>query len=267
MKKELPKYETIYQDLKQKIMNGFFSDGRLPALSELVKMYDASLLTVNNAVKKLAEEGFVSRGQGRSGTWIKQPGLLQISQNSQNLNSWNDSLENICSRRVTLRYLSDRRSTFLPMELNGFIKVFERRYPWIHVVQDFSDNVDFLKQSDHDLIQGSHAILLPLIEQKKLLNLEPYFEAFGRANRILHDQYTAPLMMTLPLLFCKKGEISSVPKNWDEFFALNRKLKAEGKYSASLLGFVSLLFLTIRAHFAKRVQRFRSRREYSWRKN
>ena len=102
----------------------------------------------------------------------------------------------------------------------------------VHVVQDFTDNVDFLKQSDHDLIQGSHAILLPLIEQKKLLNLEPYFEAFGRANRILHDQYTAPLMMTLPLLFCKKGEISSVPKNWNEFFALNRKLKAEGKYSA-----------------------------------
>ena len=56
MKKQA-KYELIYQDLKQKILNGFFSDGRLPALAELTKCYDASLLTVNNAVKKLAEDG------------------------------------------------------------------------------------------------------------------------------------------------------------------------------------------------------------------
>ena len=60
--KKLAKYETIYLDLKKKILEGVFQDGRLPSLSELTKSYGASLLTVNNAVKKLAEEGLVSRG-------------------------------------------------------------------------------------------------------------------------------------------------------------------------------------------------------------
>ena len=244
MKKQA-KYETIYQNLRQKILCGGFPDGRLPSLAELTKSYNASLLTVNNAVKKLAEEGLVSRGAGRSGTKITQPGLRQMSLRKKTMNTWNDCLEFSFSRPVTLRYLSDRRSIFLPKEMNEIIKEFEHRYPWIRIVQDFTDDVDFLKVSDHDLIQGSHSTLLPLIRNQKLLNLEPYFQAFGRVNSILHDNYTAPLMMTLPLMFYRKKEFSKIPVNWTEYFLMNSKLKQDGKYSGSLLGFVSLLYFFI----------------------
>ncbi|MBR2438622.1 MAG: extracellular solute-binding protein [Lentisphaeria bacterium] len=244
MKKQA-KYELIYQDLKQKILNGFFSDGRLPALAELTKCYDASLLTVNNAVKKLAEDGLVSRSSGRSGTRIEQPGLRHISMQSQTINTWNDTLQFTHKQRINLHYLTARHSSFIPDEISSLIKNFERRYPWIHVVQDYTDDMDFLKMSNHDLIQGSHSALLPLIARKKLLDLEPYFQEFGRANTILHDRYTAPLMMTLPLLYYRKESQADVPENWDEFFRLNQKLKQEGKYSASLLGFVSLLYFFI----------------------
>lgn len=243
--KKLAKYETIYLDLKKKILQGVFQDGRLPSLSELTKSYGASLLTVNNAVKKLAEEGLVSRGSGRSGTRIEQPGLLQMNFSSQKQNSWNEFQEFACNRRVTLRYLSDQGSVFLPAEMSEVIKKFERRYPWIKVVQDYTNNPEFLKKSDHDLLQGSHSVLLPLIEQNKLLDLEPYFSAFGRVNTILHDRYTTPLMVTLPLMLFNKNDISQVPQSWEEFIRLNETLKKEGKYSASLLGFVSLLFFFI----------------------
>ena len=188
--KKLAKYETIYLDLKKKILQGVFQDGRLPSLSELTKSYGASLLTVNNAVKKLAEEGLVSRGSGRSGTRIEQPGLRQMNFSQQHQNSWNEFQEFSCNRRVTLRYLSDQGSIFLPTEMSELIKKFERRYPWIKVVQDYTNDPAFLKKSDHDLLQGSHSELLPLIEQNKLLDLEPYFSAFGRVNTISSPSFT-----------------------------------------------------------------------------
>ena len=68
--KKNTKYQIIYQDLKEKILAGSFQGGKLPPVSELTAIYDASLLTVNNAVKLLAEEGIVARGSGRGGTRI-----------------------------------------------------------------------------------------------------------------------------------------------------------------------------------------------------
>ena len=46
--KKIAKYEKIYQDLKDKILSGAYSDGKLPPVSELTGLYGASLLTVNN---------------------------------------------------------------------------------------------------------------------------------------------------------------------------------------------------------------------------
>lgn len=243
--KKIAKYEIIYQDLKKKIIEGSFHDGKLPPVSELTSMYNASLLTVNNAVKLLAEEGIVSRGTGRSGTRINQPGLRNINLNNPRANTWDDSPEIFRNRRVTLRYLTDRSAVFIPESMPLVIREFEKRYPWIHIEQDFTDSPDFISESDHDIIQASHSCMLPLINRKQLLDLTPYFKKFGRKNRCLNDDCTVPLMISMPLFFGVDKNINSLPETWQDFAELNRKLKAENKYSAVLTGFFSTLHFFI----------------------
>ena len=99
--KKSAKYEIIYQDLKKQILNGAFPDGKLPPVSELTEIYNASLLTVNNAVKLLAENGFVIRSSGRGGTRINQPGLRTI--NMQNSNTWGHHPDILSHRKRLLR--------------------------------------------------------------------------------------------------------------------------------------------------------------------
>lgn len=238
--KKLPKYEKIYRDLKEKILKGSFPNGKLPPIAELTSQYDASLLTVNNAVKLLAEDNIVSRGSGRSGTRINQPGLRNMNLNSRSGNSWTTSDR----RRVTLRYLTEQGGIFIPDSMPMVIHEFEERYSWIHVEQDFTNSIDFLNKSDHDIIQASHSAILPLIRKKGLLDLTPYFEKFGRKNRCLHDDCTVPLMLSIPFFFSNDPKCK-MPQTWKQLAELNAGLKKEGKRSAMLLGFFSILHFFI----------------------
>lgn len=243
--KKVAKYQTIYQNLKEKILSGAFPDGKLPPVSELTIMYDASLLTVNNAVKLLVEDGIVARGTGRGGTRINQPGLRNINLNNPCVNTWDDTPDIFRNRRVTLRYLTDRSAVLIPESMPLVIREFEKRYPWIHIEQDFTDSADFVAESDHDVIQASHSCMLPLINHKRLLDLTPYFEKFGRKNRCLNDDCTVPLMISVPLFFGADKSIGALPEKWQDFALLNRKLKAENKHSAVLTGFFSTLHFFI----------------------
>lgn len=240
--KKLPKYEMICQDLKQKILDGSFSDGKLPSISDLTKDYDASLLTVNNAVKKLAAEGFVSLGKGRSGTRIKQPGLCQMNGGRNSLSRGGEIYFN---RDVTLRYLCDKGGMILDDEISGLISTFEKKYPWIHIEQDYTDSLKYCDYFQHDLIQATHATLLPLISAETLLDLNPYFNAFGRVSSKFKDHYTVPLMFNLPLCYYIKEDIPTAPASWDEFEKCNKSLRAAGKYSAILLGLSSYFYFFI----------------------
>lgn len=59
-------YLTVYQDVKQKIMNGTFAVGSLlPPEPELERIYGVSRTTVRKAVSMLVSEGFIRVTQGR----------------------------------------------------------------------------------------------------------------------------------------------------------------------------------------------------------
>ncbi len=63
-------YKQIQQHIREKIMNGQFRPGdRIPSEQELMDEYKVSKITVKNALTELADEGLVTRIQGK-GTFV-----------------------------------------------------------------------------------------------------------------------------------------------------------------------------------------------------
>ena len=64
------KYRQIYESLKSAIASGRYQDGqRLPSESELVKVFSASRVTVNRALRELQLKGLIDRRVG-SGSYV-----------------------------------------------------------------------------------------------------------------------------------------------------------------------------------------------------
>lgn len=72
-KNVLPLYYRIYTELRKRIMNGYYTDGKLPPEMELCNEFKASRITVRNALEQLRREGLIHREKG-SGTFIKKFG-------------------------------------------------------------------------------------------------------------------------------------------------------------------------------------------------
>ncbi|MFK4926109.1 GntR family transcriptional regulator [Lactococcus garvieae] len=71
MKKKQPKYLVIYEDVKEKILSGYYPiNSRIADGNTLVQEYDASLMTVKKALDILVSEGFLIRRRGY-GTIVK----------------------------------------------------------------------------------------------------------------------------------------------------------------------------------------------------
>jgi GntR family transcriptional regulator of arabinose operon len=66
-----PKYQVVFEALKQEIEGGRWKDGdRLPSEADLVRTYGASRITVGRAVRDLQRAGLVQRRAG-SGTFVR----------------------------------------------------------------------------------------------------------------------------------------------------------------------------------------------------
>ena len=68
------KYESIYEDMKQKIEEGLYpSEAVFPSESELTAAYACSRATLRRALARLIEHGYIQAGQGRRMRVIYQP--------------------------------------------------------------------------------------------------------------------------------------------------------------------------------------------------
>ncbi len=69
---DLPKYQLIINDIKQKILNNTYKvDDKLPTENELADIYGVSRMTVNKALIDLEKDNYVYKIQG-SGTYVKR---------------------------------------------------------------------------------------------------------------------------------------------------------------------------------------------------
>ena len=66
--------EQVKANLKERILEGEFAEGRIPAENELAADLGVSRTTVRDALGRLEQEGAIYRRQG-SGTFVNEPGL------------------------------------------------------------------------------------------------------------------------------------------------------------------------------------------------
>ena len=66
--------EQAKANLKQRIVNAEFENGRIPSESDLAKELNVSRSTIREALGHLESEGIIFRKQG-SGTFVNEPGL------------------------------------------------------------------------------------------------------------------------------------------------------------------------------------------------
>ena len=70
---ELPKYQSISNDLRERIAQNEFSTGeRLPAQHALAEEYGVTVMTLRQAIAELEAEGLVRAAKGK-GTFVSEP--------------------------------------------------------------------------------------------------------------------------------------------------------------------------------------------------
>ena len=73
MKEVMKKYQEIFNDLQEKILNGSYLAGvLLPTEKELQDQYQVSRDTVRKALRLLTEKGLIQKVQGRGSQVLKQ---------------------------------------------------------------------------------------------------------------------------------------------------------------------------------------------------
>ena len=73
----MPLYRQLVDDIKADITNNVYQAGdKIPSESELSATYGVSRVTVRNALKELADGGYLTKRQGR-GTFVNQPKIDQ----------------------------------------------------------------------------------------------------------------------------------------------------------------------------------------------
>lgn len=60
----IPRYQTVFLQLKQQIAEGRFDDAILPGEHALAEMYDVSRVTMRHALEKLSAMGWIERRRG-----------------------------------------------------------------------------------------------------------------------------------------------------------------------------------------------------------
>jgi GntR family transcriptional regulator len=82
--------EQVKAHLKERILEGAFAEGRIPAENELAADLGVSRATVRDALARLEHEGAIYRRQG-AGTFVNPPGL-QIKSRLEEIWSYEDVL-------------------------------------------------------------------------------------------------------------------------------------------------------------------------------
>ncbi|MDG5473179.1 GntR family transcriptional regulator [Jeotgalibacillus sp. ET6] len=79
-----PKYQTLFEDIKSKILSGDYAAGeKIPTESALQELYGVSRHTVRKAILELSNDGFLRSEKG-SGTYVSSQYLSKSRDNAHN---------------------------------------------------------------------------------------------------------------------------------------------------------------------------------------
>lgn len=124
----MKKYEEVYVDLKQKIENKQFDNGKLPAEKDLEQEYNCSRQTIKTAMAILLEEGLIFRRKGK-GTFVRK-NLFDYEQKLDNLYLKHDSSQNLFTKNEIILFeiiqSNDQITSLLNLETAENVYHFKR---------------------------------------------------------------------------------------------------------------------------------------------
>lgn len=124
----MKKYEEVYLDLKTKIDDNFFKDGKLPAEKELEITYKCSRQTIKTAMSILLEEGLIFRRKGK-GTFVRK-NIFNFEQKLNDLYLKHDNQREIYSKNEIIKFeiipSDEHITTLLNLESSENVYHFKR---------------------------------------------------------------------------------------------------------------------------------------------
>ena len=124
--------DQVKANLKERIVDGDFDEGRIPSETELATELGVSRTTVRDALSRLEQEGAIWRKQG-SGTFVNQPGL-QIKSRLEEMWAYEDVLEDhgytpsVKVLRVEREAADDQLAAELGIEVGDPLVVVEKLF-------------------------------------------------------------------------------------------------------------------------------------------
>lgn len=235
------KYQLIKSDILKRIINGEFSDGKLPPMPKLAEDYQVSLLTARKAVKDLELQGAVSCQTGNVGTLIDRSRAEALGNAEEQHLMVGQGFT--IGRKVVVRFLF---SSFYLAVMEKVKKLFSDRYPWaeielipaVNVHQLLADGIGF------DTVMLTGRDVADYAETGRLRDLTPFGDPDAKTFLGTvwkhRNRYSFPFNWSVPLLYARP-ELPEI-RSWHDFSAAMNHTSMKNLKPGLYLGFYSLFF-------------------------
>lgn len=211
----IAKYEKIHQTLQTQVLSGEFSDGRLPPLAVLTKVFKVNPATVSKAVKLLEQEKLVQCGPGSVGT--------VINLNEVRRRRWESSFyAKGWGNAAYLRYLVFTGAEKPERDMyHEQVKAFQERYPGIEIELAYTSNRDQLEQRSGraDVFQYCARERDFLLSRGRLADIEKYVKALPPEPCFVSSfplRSGLPFLFNTPVMVINRNLIRKPVRSWND---------------------------------------------------
>ncbi|WOO88880.1 GntR family transcriptional regulator [Mollicutes bacterium LVI A0078] len=236
----MKKYEIVYTDLKSKISNNFYSDGKLPTEKELELEYKCSRQTVKTAMELLLQEGLIYRRKGK-GTFVRK-NLFADNVSASNkylLRNDNDLKSRKTILSFVIRMSTEEDMTKLNLPDAEYVYAFSR----LRFIEDSPEVIEntiiplrLIPNLTEDVLEGS---LLAFLHANLPISIDSIQKRFTIKSADENDIVLLKLSKTDCVVRSEEiiildnnqivayGELSYSPRKFEYFSVINNVVKQE----------------------------------------
>lgn len=236
----MKKYEIVYNDLKTKIKNNYFPNGKLPAEKELELEYKCSRQTVKTAMELLLQDGLIYRRKGK-GTFVRK-NLFVDNVSASNKYLQRDEIDTDSKKKVLsflIRISTEEDMTKLNLSKPEYVYAFSRlRYieQSPEVIENTIIPLRLLPNLTEDVLESSvlaflHANLSTSIDSiqkrftiKNATEIEIELLNLTKTDCVVRSEELILLDTNQIIAY---GDISYSPRKFEYFSVINNVVKQE----------------------------------------
>ncbi|SDH84192.1 transcriptional regulator, GntR family [Alteribacillus bidgolensis] len=199
-RKKGPLYLQIKNILKDRILHGVYPIGtNVPTEPQLEEEFNVSKITVRNAIKELAQEGFVEKKSGKGTKVIHNTSASKLSKGKRFTEVLVGEGYKVQKQFLQAEVISNEEGTELYRLFGERCLRIERLYhldgvPYIHYTHYLIEQMESIELSD----LNAHS-LYGLLEEQDIA-LENFRDEFAVANAPIHVEKILGIKKGMPLL-------------------------------------------------------------------